>query len=533
MFTLTPCLKAYAVKNLGAAEADADAKVRRIIAKALLLKKMPSEEFRKLSASAATPAAVAGKGAAAAVAAVAATAPAPAVTLTQEQVDKMVADAYAKQGGGGRTPSKYTPEMVFADDARIDVKSIADRFSATNGKAAHYPEFTRVKGSSSPGRHLFAGQPASIFGRALEHPSDRQKAVAAAFFKWSLYKHHSPSEIPGWAQFTKADAELVKYAMHEEAWSGYLSDRAGSRTRINRRKLNDYERKTLLDDTISGGIEVAPVAFDDAIILFPVLYGELFPYVNVVNVARGRRMHGASMQNPTWTSGIAEGTSIQPFNTSSFVAPFDTPIYPAVGAMELGQDWEEDSPVDLGASIIENYGLKALEYLDRVIAVGDGLIEPQGIFNASGTQGVGSNNSAAGPMAVSDLEGLMFGVQKQFRTEAGAIPLYIMNDTQYRRVRSIQVGPADERRVFGMDHGEYVALNRPVKVNNFIPDGYLAYCNMRRYRMYRRLGMTVRIETAGRSLAISNTKLIVLRMRWGGKLELGGAASVMVDAQNA
>ena len=43
--------------------------------------------------------------------------------------------------------------------------------------------------------------------------------------------------------------------------------------------------------------------------------------------------------------------------------------------------------------------------------------------------------------------------------------------------------------------------------------------------MYRRLGMQVQVETGGRTLALKNTTLVVMRMRWGGQMELATAGA--------
>ena len=79
-----------------------------------------------------------------------------------------------------------------------------------------------------------------------------------------------------------------------------------------------------MDDNTSGGLEAVPIVFDDAVILTPVLTGELFPLVKLVNIPRGRRIEGFSVGNPTITSGTAEGSSISLFDTTSYIAAFDT-----------------------------------------------------------------------------------------------------------------------------------------------------------------------------------------------------------------
>jgi HK97 family phage major capsid protein len=172
-----------------------------------------------------------------------------------------------------------------------------------------------------------------------------------------------------------------------------------------------------------------------------------------------------------------------------------------------------------------------MKWLDRVVAVGNGYDEPQGFFSATAATLLNSTFGAAGPPTVSDAEALMFGLAKQFRNEGNKFLAYVSNDYTYRKLRSVPVGPGDQRRVFGMDHAEYKLNGFDHKIQNNIPEGYAAFINLRKYVMYRRLGMQVRVETGGRQLALSNTRLIVVRMRYGGQLSIGGAAALMKDLQ--
>lgn len=530
---LTVKLKAWAVANLGLSATASDAEFRKGIAGAILKKKLLPAKLKELTTEtddeqkarkAAAALNVGGKKKSAKKAEKAAKIDIDAL------VNEKVAEAVKAFGGGSVPEGRVSPQSMLAKGAKsyVRVKSAFEQYSDTK-TAAVYPQNVGFKGAG--GRHPMAGLPAQLGTQQLFHPSDRDKAVSSAFFKWSLSQTSAAHEIPQRYKMTDHDRDLINYAVNELPWTGFIGKSRGAEIGVNRQKLDEFARKTLLDDSISGGIEATPVVFDDAIILLPVLYGELFPFVDLKTVAEGRRMKGAAMAQPAFTSGVAEGTQIQPYNTSAFISAFDTPIYPAVASMEIGLDFEEDSPVDVGGNVIEIFGLQSLKWLDRVVAVGDGVTEPQGFFNASGTTVVNSDNGAGGPLTVSDFEGLMFGVAKEFRTEAGSMPVYVSNDQGYRSGRSIAVGPGDERRVFGMDHQGYRLLEAPYKVQNDIPNGWFGYINLRRYRMYRRLGLTVRIETAGRALALANTKLIVLRMRYGGQLTTGGAAAIMKDGK--
>ena len=536
---LTPAMKAHAEKNLGVKVGSKDSVYKKSISAAFMAGNISPAEFVKMQEGDAAPP----KKKAAEPAPVPApkkkkaAAAAPAAPSFDKKelaalVGKMVRKANKPAGGSGSAIP--TPDEVFSKASAVRVKSAAEQYSASE-TAAVFPGRMRKDGQG--GMHPMAGQPASFMGRQLNHASELGKAVTGAWLKWCIKSSNGNSDngIPYNLRLTEHDTDLVKYAMQNMPFTGYVRG-AGSggegATKVSRKKLTEWQVKALLDDTVSGGIEVTPSVFDDAIVMIPVLFGELFPFVNVVNIPKGRRIKGAAMTNPTFTSGTAEGSPIQPFNTSSFVTAFDTTIHVATGAMETGLDFEEDSPVDLGSAVVEKYGDKALEWLDRVIAVGNGYNEPLGILNTTGLVAIATDSGAAGPPTVSDYEGLYFGLSKQYRNEAGAMTAYIGNDTSYRRAMGIQVGAGDERRVFGMEHDSYMMLKRPYKVQNDVPNNKIAFANLKRYRMYRRLGLTVRVETQGRTLALSNTKLLVVRMRYGGQMETASAVAINTDAQS-
>jgi HK97 family phage major capsid protein len=528
---LTNALKAYAEKHLGVKAGSGDAAYKKAVSAAVMTGALKAAEFIKLTDDkpADPPAADPPKKKAKAKPAAGA-----AAGLSADDVTRLVKRAVRKATKAGGLPGAApTPDDVFGKSpaAAVRVKTAAEQYSTTT-TAAVFPGRLRKDGTG--GAHPLAGQPATFMGRPLDQPSELAKAVSGAWVKWCIKSSNGGSDagIPHNLRLTDHDRDLVLYAMKNMPWTGFVRGSGEAPHRLNRKKLGEWQVKALLDDTTSGGIEITPTVFDDAIVMIPVLFGELFPFVNVVNIPKGRRIKSGAMQNPTFTSGQAEGSAITPFNTSAFVSAFDTTVHVATGAMETGLDFEEDSPVDLGSAVVEKYGDKALEWLDRVIAVGNGYNEPLGILNTTGLVAIATDNGAAGPPTVSDYEGLYFGLAKQWRNEAGAVTAYIGNDTSYRRAMGIQVGPGDERRVFGMNHAGYQMLDRPYKVQNDIPNAKTAFANLKRYRMYRRLGLTVRVETQGRALALANTKLLVLRMRYGGQMENAAAVAINNDAQS-
>jgi HK97 family phage major capsid protein len=432
--------------------------------------------------------------------------------------------------------SRAASSGYLADPQSIRVKSPLERYSTVKVEA-RWPDNHKHK--MLQGMRVTApGEEGPGLGRPLDIPSQSDKAVVGVYFKWMAHQTWFGGDMPTKYRMTDHDWEVVKYMVHELPWTGYVGGTPGEgATEVSGQKLADvFHRgdtcvKAILDDSISGGIQAVPLVIDDALIIQPLLYGELFPLVTVVNIARGRRIHQATMSRPTFTSGIPEGTPIPLFDTTNFLGTLDASVFTAVGSMEIGLDFEEDTPSNVGAAVIMAYGEAALAWLDRVIPLGDGVSEPLGIFNTPGLTAVASANGSVGPLTMADAESLMFGVNKAYRTTRGGRNVLIGNETSYRRFRSIPLGSQWENsRAFGTDYANFTVLNAPYKVVPLIPNNWVAYANLGYYRMWRRLGMTTKIETAGKNLTLANTKLIVCRMRYAGLPEQAGAFSVMTDA---
>lgn len=392
-------------------------------------------------------------------------------------------------------------------------------------------------------KHPFAGQDVfeNIGGasgatrRKLSEPSDLDMAVNGAYFKWAMQMQLG-QKCPPPLRMNEHEQELMAYALKEVAWTGIIGG-VGSESDnamvVRNAKLTAHQQKAILDDAGSGGLELAPIAFDDAVIMTPQLFGEFFPSINVINVARGRRMEGGSMGNVTLSSGGADGTSIPLFSTASFISAFDTSIFVVNGAIEIGLDFLSDSPIDVAGEVTRQYGETLLNWLDTQIVSGDGTTEPEGIMNASGTTSVSSANGAGGGPTVGDYEGLLFGVDKQFkqRFDANRI-MYGANETTYSRARGIAVGGSDARRVFGMNQEDYSLFGHPYGINASFTNQQIFFGNMARYRMYRRMGLTMNVTTEGKTLVRDNLMLISARARFGGQIEDGNAFAVMTDAQS-
>lgn len=125
-------------------------------------------------------------------------------------------------------------------------------------------------------------------------------------------------------------------------------------------------------------------------------------------------------------------------------------------------------------------------------------------------------------------------VGKEYLDEAGRRACFIGTNTSYWRARGIPVNSSsDARRIFGSDASirDYNIFGYDYAINNGMGNANIVFACLNRYRMYRRLGLEVRITDEGRTLQLANQQLIVLRARFGGRMELAASLAKITTAQ--
>jgi HK97 family phage major capsid protein len=262
----------------------------------------------------------------------------------------------------------------------------------------------------------------------------------------------------------------------------------------------------------------------------------LAPFVDLQNLSRGRRIEGASIANVSMQSGGADGSDIPLFTTTGMVSEINSSVFVANICIEVGRDMLADSIIDIGRIIEGMLGQESQRWLDEQIGIGDGTTEPEGLTVASGIATVNADNGSGGPPTLADYYDLLFGVDKQYRTKAWN-PSFISNDTTYARSRGIKIDAAspstDQRPVFGIDAtNSYMTLDFPHRIQNDIGNRVCVFGCLKKYRLYRRSGLELRIEQGGKTLARSNTVLIIARQRYAGRVVDPSAFCKWTDGQS-
>ena len=411
----------------------------------------------------------------------------------------------------------------------VVVKRAHEQYSTTKS-AMLYPQGTR----SNRG-HALAGQPVLDFAgsdgsKTIDNPSELDKVVSGVYAKLlCATAQRGGSKTFGYQSLNEHDKDILQYALTNYKWGGYSGQGDDRYADIVNRNLSPHEQKALIDDALSGGMEAAPIVFDDDIIQIPLLHSEFFNLVKVVPLDRGRRVEGVSTGTVTGGWGGVDDSEISLFNTNAYVSAFDTTIFRWEGAIRIGLDFLSDSPINFGAHITAQYGERLLEDLDDVICTGNGTTQPEGIMNKSGATSV--NFGAA--TTIGNYESLLFGISKAERKANLANTIVFGGtETSYQRARAIPVGASDARRLGGVGtiggtstYLNYTWMDHPYKVNNSLANNQIFYAILGRYRMYRRRGLTMRTSTEGDTLMRRNEMLMIAMARYGGQMERGGCVA--------
>lgn len=430
-------------------------------------------------------------------------------------VGDLTADKYCELTKG-ESPMSVDAEKVFSQGSRIRVKDPSESYSTKR--------YT--------GRHAKTGQEVlnPLTGRNTELPSQMENACVGVLLK------HLAQRSGLFPSITLPDHE--KALLHAMCDSGEWAGNFGGEYR-------DYipgggHVKALIDDATSGGTEITPIVFDDAVVTFPLLTGELLPRVDLVPVDQGRRIMSGSVANPTVSWGQGDGVEVDLFDTAAMVAPLDTTVFGCAVAVTVGRDFMVDAGVNVGTILTTNIGQRMQAELDKIIALGNGSSQPEGIATASGLGTMNADNGTSGPPTLNDYTSMMFGIAKQYRTPAFG-PAFISNDTTYQRSRSIRVDPntntVNQLPVLAPltaneGFSNYVTLGWPHAIQNDMPNGTTVFGALKKFRLYRRLGMDVQWVQGGLDLARQNLVLLVVRARYGGRVMDPNAFVKWVDGQS-
>lgn len=470
---VTKAMREYAVKNLGVAENANDTDVKAAFVKGIESGDITAETLFMLG----SPNHETSQGA--------------IKSLMKEMVAEAINDPEFKRIGATKISEAFGGRGELEGE-RIDV----------------LPALRRYKSLRLVGKHATIGEPVQN-----EHRQDVLLSSEADHVRMGVWFKHLARGTKGVSVvFNEHEQAILSEMIEHDTFAGVVrGEPTGG--------IKGREIKSLLSDSLSGGSNINPLVWDNAVVTYPLLNSEILPRVDLVPLSRGSHVETAALNNVEVQWGAPEGTAAVEFDTSDLLSKIEADVFPVMCVLTVGRDLMNDSPVKIGALLEERIGEKFAQEIDRVLAVGNGTSQPQGLFSASGIASFTPAGGAGADPEVDDYETLLFGVDKAYRKNSAFRCAFVSNDVTYSRLRGIPVSSSDARRIFGVENYQsYETLAYPHLIQNDIPNASIMFGALNRMRAWRRNGVEFQIINGDYQLARQNLIGIIVRARWGGKV---------------
>lgn len=429
-----------------------------------------------------------------------------------EQISKRANEAAikrAKQFSGTESQTRKVMSAIARYGDGVHVKATSESLSSERSKQTWPDGSPRLNHK----------------GQQIYSMSECDWAKMGVLMKMSLRKLEGMPEITDW------DRSLYQEMIDKETWIKPIG--------VNGEEfIKGHAVKTVLQELLGSTSDaIVPEFFDTRVIELMLLRGEIFPYCNIVDVPAGSVIETGQIGNVTGTWDQLDGADQTIFDPTSLLTPITATVKSFSCLVEVGNELLSDTPVQLGMLLAGRMINKASAELDRVVLSGAAADEPEGVMNASNTIDIPSQNGAGGPLTDTDHVNLTFGIPKVLEREAR----YAMKRATYKRFRSIVTGvTGDDRRLYQGGLKSYQIDDVPVSVVEPAPstgrgqggltDREIVFANFSKYRVWRRLGMTLRSDSTGYTNVRRNQTLFSLRMRLAGKVIDADAFAIMDDA---
>ena len=172
-----------------------------------------------------------------------------------------------------------------------------------------------------------------------------------------------------------------------------------------------------------------------------------------------------------------------------------------------------DAAVDLVDLLTQIFADAVSRERDKVICIGDGSTQPEGIFSASGVTSV----SSIGSITYDKLLEIDESIAEQYRSDPSLV--WVTNQTVRRYVRGLKDDNGMPLLQMPLERGAPMTLlDHPLLINKNVPSGYLALGVMQKYWIADREEMGFESTTTGGDTFKKHQVALKIWERWDGKL---------------
>jgi len=255
-----------------------------------------------------------------------------------------------------------------------------------------------------------------------------------------------------------------------------------------RRDLPEPVVKALSEGTDSAGGYLVPDDFRSEVVQRLPELSELYPHVQKLPTGRDAVKFPRLDTDVQMSWDEGEGTAFDESDPAFGQLSFT--IHRCNAMTKTSRELLGDSVLDLAAYLEQLFAEAYAAELDRVIAVGDGSDEPEGIYSASGITAVAVN----GALTADKLIEVYHTVPKKYRKNAR----WIMTNTNVERARKLK----DQNDQYlwrpGLEGGQPDTLfGKRISEQENLPDSWIGFGDLSGYRILQREELGFESTTTG------------------------------------
>ena len=272
---------------------------------------------------------------------------------------------------------------------------------------------------------------------------------------------------------------------------------------------NDLVRKALSEGSDGAGGYLVPTEYRAELLKRVPELSELFPHVRVIPVVTDAGEFPKLANDISITWGRAENEDIS--ETDPSFSQLTYSIRNMSGITYMSREVASDSNPAIVDTISELFAEAIAAERDKMIAIGNGSNQPEGIYSASGLSAV----AVGGSLSYANLVEIKYTLARKYQRRAR----WVLNTTNLQRVVSLTDDNGQPIVREALVAGEPPRiLGKPFSVQDDLPDSHIFFGDLNGYLWFDRQRMTIESTTTGGDTFKKHQVAVKVVERCDGKL---------------
>jgi len=277
---------------------------------------------------------------------------------------------------------------------------------------------------------------------------------------------------------------------------------------------DEIVRKALSEGTAGAGGYLVPVEYRGELLRRLPELSEIFPHVRHVPVITDSGEYPKLSSDVSITWGRSENEDIT--ETDPAFTQLDWTVRNMSAITCLSRELVDDANPAIVETITDLFAEAVAAERDKMIAVGDGSTQPEGLYSAAGLDAL----AIGGALTYAKLVELKYSLQRRYHRSAR----WVMSSTNLQRITALTDDNGQPITRDALVAGETPRiLGKPFSIQDDLPDSVVFFGDLSQYLWFDRQRMVIESTTTGGDTFKKHQVAVKVVERCDGKLGLAEA----------